>query len=255
MRSVTLLAVGFIVVALLWTIQIPFSPYLLVQSFKNADCDCAVVEEALRNAPAASPALRYGLNSDLANIRLRCARLLALRDDPAGEKYLLEVLHAEDAHAEGATAVAEVYLLSMWEQRNGPLVADRARLARVESSGDDAGELKVLKELLARYPRWIGGLVRRARLYQHNGEPLEARRDALLALLKDSSQFEAMVILAQVDLSINAPDDAYLCMDQAVRVNPQLRRDQRDVIREIIRTLNAERERQRRERRRETPVL
>jgi len=255
MRPVALLCALFVLIALIWTIQVPFSAYALVQSFSDANCDCAAVEEALRHASAAVPALKYGLNSRSANVRLRCARMLALRDDPSGEEHLLEALQADDARAEDAAAIAEVYLLSVWDQRDGPSGIERARMARAESSGDDPGQLKVLKDLLAKYPHWIGGYVRRARLYQRNGEALEARRDALLALLKQPSQFEAMVLLAQIDLSINASQDAYLCMEQAVHVNPRLRNDQRDGIREIIRALNAERERQRRERRRDAPVI
>lgn len=255
MRSVGLLAALFLFIALIWTIQIPFSAYSLVQSFNDATSDCSSAEEALRQGAAALPALKEGLASRSPNVRLRCARLLALRDEPAGEEHLLEALRSEDVRYEDAAAVAEVYLISVWDQRDGPSGADRARLARIEGSGDDSGHLKVLKELLAKYPRWIAGYVRRARLYQRNGEALDARRDALVALLKEPSQFEAMILLAQIDLSINAAQDAYLCMEQAVHVNPRLRHDQRDEIREILRAMNAERERQRRERRRDTPVI
>jgi len=238
MRSVALLATSFVLIALIWTIQVPFSAYSLIQSFSDPNCDCCAVEESLRNAAAATPALLDGLNSRSANVRLRCARLLALRDDPAGVEHLLEALRAEDARAEDAAAVAEVYLLSIWDRREGPSDAERARLALAERGGDDAAHLKVLKELVAKYPRWIGGYVRRAQLYQRNGEALDARRDALLALVKEPRHFEAMIILAQVDLSINASQDAYLCMEQAVRINPRLRHDQRDQIREILRALN-----------------
>jgi ribosomal protein L17 len=255
MRSVGLLASVFFLVALIWTIQVPFSAYSLVQSFGDPNCDPASVEETLRQASAASPALKYGLNSHLPAVRLRCARLLAMRDDPAGEEHLLEALRSDDPRAEDAAAVAEVYLVSIWDRRDGPPENERYRLARAEGANDDAALLKVLKDLLARYPRWIGGYVRRAQLFQRNGEAMDARRDALVALLKEPNEFEAMVVLAQIDLSINAAQDAYLCMEQAVRINPRLRHDQRDEIREIIRAMNADRERVRRERRRDTPVI
>jgi HEAT repeat protein len=255
MRSIALTGCLFLLIGLIWTIQVPFSAYSLVQSLNEPNCDCFAVEEALNKTSSAAPALREGLNSHSARVRLRCARLLAMREESAGDEHLLEALRNEESRAQEEAAMAEFYLLSVWDRRNGPSEADRAGLALAERGDDDAVQLKALKELLAKYPHWVGGYVRRARLYQRNGEALDARRDALLALLKEPNDFEAMVILAQVNLSINASQDAYLCMEQAVHVNPRLRHDEREEIREIIRALNTERERQRRERRRDTPVI
>jgi hypothetical protein len=261
MRSVILLILCFFIIALLWTVQLPISSYGLVQTLgqdqTQVGADISAVERELVVAgDAAVPALKAGLKSPLSNVRLRCARLLAMRNESAGEELLLDALHSNAANSgEEAAATAEVFLLSVWDQRDGPAPAIRARLARLEATRKDADQIALLSECLSRNSAWIGGYIHRARAYFRSGEVMEARRDALIALALDANQFESMQILSQVFLMLNSPQDAYLCLEQAVRINPRLKTDLRDDIRDVLKAIDAEKDRRRREHRRETPAV
>lgn len=259
MRSIVLLVCCFLFFALLWTVQLPVSSYGLVQALgqDNGTTDIAGVERELADAgEAAVPALKAGLKSPLANVRLRCARLLAMRSDTAGEDLLLEALHAAPESSAGeSAATAEVFLLAVWEQRDGPPPAIRARLTRLEASRKDADQIALLTEWLSRNPGWIGGYIHRARAYFRTGEVMDARRDALIALALDANQFESIQILSQVFLMLNSPQDAYLCLEQAVRIDPRLKTELRDDIRDVLKAIDAEKDRRRREHRRETPAI
>jgi len=210
----------------------------------------------IRAGPVAIPALRRGLQAGNSATRLRCARLLALRGDAGGEQALLETLHKHgDDPQDTSASMAEVYLLSLWEQREGPDAPLRAHLAALAGDAPDAENLAALNEAVTRYPLWLAAYVRRARLYLRTGETIEARHDALFALTLDPENFEAMTLLSEVNLTLNDLEDAYTCMQQAVHTNPRLRRVFKEKIEELIKLRQDDRERRRRDRRKERPVV
>src|SRR5947209_933449 len=137
MRSVALLCACFLLLGLLWSVQSPFASYGMMASLDDQAADPAGAEQALiKSGTAAVPALRNGLNSSSESIRLRCARILALRNDASGEQALLYTLrmHPDDA----AGGRAEIYLLSVWDRRDGPDEPTRARLAHYDAAHADA---------------------------------------------------------------------------------------------------------------------
>ena len=268
MRSVILLCTGFVLMGLLWAVQAPLGAYGLVQGLSDPGAGGLAAGQALLHGGAAAiPALHNGLLSPTLTVRLRCARILALRNDPAGELALLEILRTHGAADDPAGAAAEVYLVSLWdraspvfarapenrESPNADGAATRALLAQYEAAHADANLIALLTECLSRDPVWIGGYVRRAHANLRAGEVWEARRDALLALALDYNEFEAAAVLAQASLLLNAPQEACTCLEQALRVNPRLARELHDDIRDVLKALDAEKVRQRREKRRETP--
>jgi len=253
MRSVYLLSICFLLAALLWAVQLPVSSYGLVQTLAVPGADFSSAEDELLHAgQTAVPALKNGLTSPITSVRLRCARVLALNSDSSGEDALLDDLRSPSLET---AATAEVYLLSVWERRDSPAPAVRARIAWLESGRKDAEEKTLLTECLSRNPGWVGGYIHRAHAYLRDGEVMEARHDALVALALDANQFEAMQVLAQVFLLLNSPQDAYACLEQAVRINPRLRTNLREDIRDVFKALDAEKDRLRRERKRERPAV
>jgi hypothetical protein len=118
----------------------------------------------------------------------------------------------------------------------------------------DGERLKALSDTLTRNPLWATGYVLRASVHLRNGSIHDAWRDVLLALELEPDHFEAMIILGDCQLLVGAPEQAYLCYQQAVRINPRLRRLHQKTIREILKSIEVEKARQRRERRRDLPL-
>src|SRR4051812_38095640 len=130
MRSVWLACVGFVVAALIWALYSPLSAHALVLSLGVEGRDLQQIEsELIAAGPSAVPALRQGLLDTNVRIRLRCAHILSIEGDRRGDQALLEILrqHGEDAQ-DPIGAMAESFLSSVWEERDGPPDALRARL-------------------------------------------------------------------------------------------------------------------------------
>ena len=63
-----------------------------------------------------------------------------------------------------------------------------------------------------------------------------------------------MVALAETFMALDAPEQAWVCLEQAVRVNPRLKKVLHDPIQDVLKAIEQEDARRRRERRRERPV-
>jgi tetratricopeptide (TPR) repeat protein len=256
MRAVLATLLGFAITGMIWAFYTPVSAYALVHAFSNPDTDVEACERALlRAGNGAILALRGGTRSSSPQVRLRCARLLALQGDRSGDRCMLEMLKAYGKDPKDPIgAMAEAFLLAAWEQREGPDADARRKLQAEGEFASDAEKLNALGENIQKNPKWAGGLVLRARLYQRNNSGLEARYDALEALKIEPDNFEAMVVLGGSYLMLNAADRAYLCFEQAVRINPRIRHFLKEDIQEVLKAIEIERARERREKRRETPI-
>jgi len=253
MRASWLTLLAFLLLASVWALQLPFSSWLTVKNLA-VDSESRDTFKLVRAGTSATLALQHGLNSGSVEIRLPCARALALRGDKNGDRALFAIVRHHGAAADGFGAKAEAYLIDVWNQREGPPAVHREKLARVKGQNADRDALPVLNELLERYPGWSNGYVLRARLHLRNGEGLEARRQTLIALAIEEENFEAMVVLSQAYLLINSPEQSYLCLQQAVRLNPRLRHSLQEDIKEALKSIDLERARRRRDKRREVPV-
>lgn len=256
MRALYRFALFLMFVALLWCAEIPLASLANVRQLENRNGDYSASEQALlRAGSGASLALQRGLNSDSLETRLRCARLMALRGDRAGDRALLEALRNHSTMNDQLGAMAEAMLLAVWNERRGPESAERDRLVRPRSKGSDAEIVKTLDQLLEKYPDWTAGYVQRGRIYQRNGEGLEAYRQAREALERDGEDFEAMVLLAQACLLLGRPEQAGVCLQQALTVNPRLKHAIREDIKDTLKAIDTERARRRQERRKDEPVI
>ena len=254
MKAVALSASIFIFCALIWAVHVPLASFATVKKMADPATDYYASENALQGAGSGSTmALKAGLVSDSIPVRLHCARILALRGERDGDRVLLEILRANGA--ETLRAQAEYSLIQVWNERDAPDPSSLAKLARLESgSHTDSEKLTAISELLLKHPGWSGGYVRRARIHQRNSEPFEARRDILSALMIEPDNFEAIVELAAAYLALNGPEQAYLSLEQAIRINPRLKESLRDEIKETVRMLDFQRTKQRNERRHEKPI-
>ena len=254
MRSIALTVCFFIIAALLWVFHLPLSSRAYVRLLSDPAADHAECEDALRRAGnGAIIALRQGLLSATgsASAKLSCARLLALCGEHDGDRYLLKSLRMHSRDTLGAKA--EMYLISVWEQRDAPETATLARLTRLDVSPSAKSEI-LLSDTLLQHPGWSHGYVWRARMNQHNSKNVDARRDALTALLIEPDNFEAMIALSEAYVALNSLDQAYLCLERALRINPRLRETLKKQIQDVLKALELEKTRQRRELRMETPV-
>lgn len=256
MRATYLLALFFLLSAFLWSVEIPLAAIAAVREFSNRGADHGAAElTLLRAGSGATLALRRGVNSDSIETRLHCARLMALRGERSGDQVLLETLRAHAAQDDPLGAMAETFLLDVWDQREGPRPALRDRWVRPRGKPDDAESINALNDLLEKYPAWASGYVQRARLYQRNGDGLETKRQALMALAVEADDFEAMVVLGQAYLLLSAPEQAGVCLQEALRLNPRLKHALREDIRETLKAIDVDRARRRRERRKDEPVI
>jgi tetratricopeptide (TPR) repeat protein len=257
MRAIVLSLSFLILAAGLWAVQASLQSYVNVKRLASPAADTAACEDALRDAGAAAvPALRAGLAGKNPVVRLRCARVLAQSGDRDGDGCLLAALSTYGKDAQDPVGgLAEALLLSVWDTRGAPPAAWRARVARLaEENGRDREQQALLNECLSRYQNWSAGFVRRAQVYQRHGRHLDACREALNALKVDPDSFEAMVLLAEAYRVLDAPEQAFICMQQAVRVNPRLRAAHADDIRDILKAVERDRLRRRQLKRREQPV-
>lgn len=255
MRAVFLSASLFIVAAMVWAVQIPLLSFATVRTLTDPASDHFAAEEALLNAGSgAALALDAGIKSDSLFVRLHCARVLARNGDHAGDKELSAILRTHPNDFLGVAA--ELALSQIWQLRDSPEKTSLKRLAALDASpGSDVDQIKLLGDLLLKHPGWSNGYVRRARIHQRNNEAFEARRDALSALMVEPDNFEAIEVLVQAYLAMTAPEQAYICVQQALYLNPRLRDAMRDEIRETLRALDIQGDKQRIERRRERPVV
>ncbi|HYG76951.1 MAG TPA: hypothetical protein VEK08_18240 [Planctomycetota bacterium] len=254
MRATWLASFCFVLIACVWAFHLPLEAWIAVQNLAAPESAQLNRQRLLNAGNTAHAALRKALDSSELDHRLAAARVLALRGDQSGERVLFDILHAHSEPDDSLGARAETYLAELWDVRDGPGSAQRERLSRAAGAASDRDMLPVLNELLEKYPGWSGGYLRRAKLYLRNGEGVEARRQALIALAIDEANFEAMVVLAQAYLLLNSPDQSYVCLQQAVRLNPRLRHTLQEEIKETIKSIDLERARRRRERRRDVPV-
>ncbi|MFH0938934.1 MAG: hypothetical protein V1899_06605 [Planctomycetota bacterium] len=258
MRAILNFALIYLVLALIWVFYTPFLAWLAVRELANPAADVNGCEDTLKRAGAgATLALRYCLDSDSPpKARLRCARLLALQGQPEGKQQLLEMLRAYGCDTHNPIgAMAEAFILSVWAQHDAPPEPIRERLLHIELSPDpDVVKVITLTNALIKNSGWASGYARRARILLRNGEVLGARRDAFTALLLEPQNFDVMVTLSNILMRLNAPEQAYRCLEQAVRVNPRLKETQATEIRDARRGVEVEKARQRRERRKEILV-
>jgi tetratricopeptide (TPR) repeat protein len=256
MRATYIIAVFFLIAAFLWAVEIPLSSLAEIHHFSEPGANISAGELSLLRAGSGSTlALQRGLNADSLETRLRCARLLALRGDRSGDRLLIDTLRNHAAPDDTLGAMAETFLVGVWDQRDGPRAGMRDKLLRMRAKPTDAELITVLNDLLEKYPAWANGYVQRARIFQRNGEGAEAKRQSLMALAVEPEEFEAMVVLGQAYLLLEAPEQAAVCLQQALRQNPRLKNSLRDDIRETLKAIDTERARRRHERRKEEPVI
>jgi hypothetical protein len=250
MRAAGILAIFFVLVALEWSVQKPLSSIAETRQFlkPNADVE-AVTQSLLRAGNAATPALLQGLKSESELMRLRCARVLALRGDRSGDQCLLQILRLHGADRQDAIgALAESFLLSAWEQRDGPPSGLREKIKQENNASR-------LHEYLEKHPGWAAGHLIRARVCLRAADGFEARRHALVSLMFEPQNFDAITVLAQAYALLDNPEQAYTCLQQAVRLNPRLKYSLREDIEEVIKAIDIDRARRRRERRKEVPII
>lgn len=258
MRPVTFSFILFIFIALTWALYTPLSSFIIIQTLLHSTADPSSIDQTLKYTDAGSVTLlRKGMASASPKIRLRCARTLALQGYREGDRCLAEILREHAGSSQDTLGgMSEFFLISLWEQRNAPEPSTRERLTRLETErNSDPDMINELNEALSNHPAWSGGYVRRARVFQRNGENHDARRDALIALMIDSQNFEAMVVLGRSYLQLDAPEQAFVCLEQAVRVNPRLKSDLKADLVEALKAIEIEKERRRRERRKDVMVV
>jgi tetratricopeptide (TPR) repeat protein len=249
MRSVAWTFLFFVATALFWAAYEPLASHHAVRQLANPAADRAALHQELRRAgPGAALALRTGLSTGDPISRAYCARLLALLGHESGDRALFALLRQSGA----GSVRAEAFLRSVWMERDAPPPAMRAKALRDDLA--TAHALVMLRRLLDRYPYWSAGRQQRARVLLRGGEAEDARRCALELLRAEPENFDAMVLLARACLTLEAPSQALTCFDRAVRLNPRLKDDLRDDIREALKALDAERARRRREQRRQAPL-
>ncbi|HEY3321427.1 MAG TPA: hypothetical protein VGP72_13225 [Planctomycetota bacterium] len=255
MRAAVLLLLFFSVAALVWALQPPLSAYLTVRRLADAQTDRAECDAALRRAgQTALLALKQGICSSNPNVRAHCGRLLALQGDRDGDRCLTELLRTHSKPEDVVGAKAETFLLSIWDRRDGPPTALRAKLSRASRTAD-RDLLSALSELIEAYPGWTAGYVMRAKVYLRNGEAFEAKRQAMIALLLEPENFEATVALGDAVLVLGAPEQAYRCLQHAINLNPRLQSSLREDVQNTLKAIEAERARRRQQQRKEMPVI
>lgn len=249
MRPPLLTSLFFFLAALAWALLPPWAAQAAARRLADPRADVPALEQQLlRAGHSALPALHRGLSAENLVQRARCARLLALTGDRNGDRCLLQLLARPGAPADGLpAAMAETFLLSVWMQRDAPPPAARQRALAANSPG-------ALTSLLERSPGWTAGWVARARVSLSDGDAAEARRGALQALALEPDNFLAMVVLAQACLLLNAPEQAMVSLEHAVRLNPRLKHSLGTEVREALKALDLERARKRREHRRQEPL-
>ena len=257
MRAVRLVLLCYGLLALWWAVVPPLRARLTVREMSAPGADLRLCERQLENeGGAALNALRGGLSASDPRVRLHCARLLALRDDRGGDRCLLELLRTYGKDPGNSIGVhAEGYLCEIWDRRDAPPEPLRSEILHLDAAPlSEPEKLALLNDTLSKNYAWASGYVRRARLYQRNGDPQEARRDALVALMLEPNQFEAMLVLGAAAMLAEAPQQASECFEQAIRLDPRLRYRYRKEIDAILRAVEKEKARRRKERRLDTPV-
>lgn len=255
MRAVAVTFAVFVLLALAWALHAPLASRAAMRRLSDPANDPRESARALLRAGVGSTrALQNGLAAQDPLPRLYCARLLALRGDRDGDRCLLDVLRRRGGESETLSAMAEVFLNSVWDQRGAPAPALRERVLRGSLVVLAREKAMATDELLSRHPAWSAGFVARARMARHLNEDREARMYALKALLIEPDNFEAMKVLARACLALGEPDNALRTLEQALRVNPRLKAELRDDIRDAIKAIDLDRARRRREKRKESPV-
>lgn len=257
MRASRVFFALYICAALFWALRGPLAARLTLRAMKNAGADLSACEHDLqREGRAAAAALREALATAGPEVRLRCARILALQNDPEGDRGLMRLLREYGRDVQNPLgAQAEASLCAAWDQRDAPAAGVRGPLLNIDASPlSETEKLAALNDALAHNAAWASGYVRRARVHQRNGDPLEARRDALIALLLQPSHFEAMLVLASTAMMLDMPGQASLCFEQALRINPRLRVRYKKELGEVQRQLDLEKKRRREELRKDTPI-
>jgi len=254
MRSVFLTCSFFMLIGLVWAVGTPLLALLCVKQLGDPSADHESCIASLdRAGSGASFALEQGMKDGSPQVRLRCARVLASRGDSKGMDVLFETLRKHGAEDDSLGALAEAYLIAVWDQRDGPPQPTRAKINSLSHS-DFEDQITVLNDALEKFPGWVAGYVRRGQLYQAKGDALEIRREALTALAVQPENFEALTLLATAYLKLNAPQQAFACLDRAARINPRMQYTHSELIRQTVKALDAERARRRREKRKEIPI-
>jgi len=246
----------FLLLAAVWIFYDPLVTSWEVQALSSAGHDALSAEQALlRRGRGAVWALRNGTQARDIPLRIRSARLLALLGDDAYDAQILEALRdPRDTHY---AALAEYLILSVWDQRNGPLptavaVALRDERARREEWN---GAPQALDLLLIQHPAWSSGYVLRARRKLKDREVRGALDDAKVALHWEPEHFEAYTLLGECYQLLDFAAAARQCYEKAIEVNPRLEAVYREKLERARKDAAAERERRLLERLRDLPVL
>lgn len=256
MRAIIVAFLLIAFIALAWAVHDPFNAYWNVRAFGRESGDSAAAEEMLlRAGPAALPALMRGLHSANLSERFHCAKVLMVLGENEGEDYLLETLRAHPDPEDTTGREAQAFLISAWDRRDGPDNALRQKVHEAEVRDHVPQTLKALNECLTQYSRWADGYARRARIYQQAGEIHDAQRDARYALSLAPNHFEAIVTLGRIQLLAEAPQQAYKCFERALLINPRMKNVLRKDIKDTLKALDAQKEKQRDEKRRSAPLV
>lgn len=239
-----------------WAVLPSKSAQWAVTSLENGSGDPAEHIRTLRNQGfAAGSALRAGLKSTDARVRLLCARELAFLGDTDGDAALLMLMQERSTlEAQTIASAAETHVINAWMERAAPPPEERRKALRYENDGTIQSRIASITVALEDYPTWAAGYVFRARLLLASERAAEARRDTLLALYLQPDQFEAMVLLARAWSLLERNDLAAICIERAMKVNPRLKESLEPELESLMKTLLRDRARERREKQRNQPV-
>ena len=243
----------FIAMALCWALHDPIRAYLEVASLQDPDADPTMLEcQLYARGNGAIPALRMGMDSLDAHVKLRCARVLALLGDAAGERLLQRTLREESV--KGEALLAEHLLLSVWDLRRSPSADLRRAAFHAAFRKPTDSERRLLDQDMTTNPAWVGGYVLRARWFLRDNELYMARRNAITALLLEPDNFEAAVLLGRTLLLLDYYEHAVLCFEHAIEVHPGLRHRIEDALETARREAANDRQRRREKRAQERPI-
>jgi len=256
MRAAMILFGFFVALGVSWAVLPSQSARWAVARLENGSGDPAEQVRVLRNQGfAAASALRAGLKSPEARVRLLCARELAYLGDADGDTALLMLMQDRSTlEAQTVASAAETHVINAWMERAAPPLEERRKAMRFESDGTIQSRLSSITVALEEYPTWAAGYVFRARLLLASERAAEARRDTLLALYLQPDQFEAMVLLARAWSLLERNDLAAVCIERAMKVNPRLQETLDPELESLRKALQRDRARERREKQRNQPV-
>lgn len=240
----------FLMVAVTWVLWDPLLSKWDVRDLRSDSVEWRAARASLLQRGRGSLfALRDSLSSADAARRLRSAQVLGLLGEDRADEVLLEALRGP---SEADARMAMDLLRELWNIRNGPPEDERLEIPARQGNAQTRNERYDLT--LTRYYAWVGGYVARAERYLAQNEPRLAVRDALSALLLEPEHFDALVVLSRSYAKLGFPELSLDCLQQAVRINPCLKRALSTEMERLQEAARKERERRLRSRYMDLPL-